>query len=309
MEQSDEPCALSSLPPELLVLVAEKLDEKQSLANLAAASAMCLHAANGELRAALLASVKKCLHTQLDERWLVPDFWCQGRVSDAQVSCPYFCLPDDLVVLPPGTFRGCALVELTLPTTLTSIGNFVFRLCASLAKLTLRHPTALTHIGNNAFDNCSALAELDLLPATLTSIGNFSFQDCTSLTSLALPATLASIGDGAFEGCEALATFTLPDAIKALGKFVFAGCTSLYEVNLSNLTTIGSYCFHNCTSLTQIILPATLVIVGNGAFRGRANWASNTCSLVLVKCRAGVSLLSEVTCGLLRAVCMAGARN
>ena len=61
----EEPCTLSSLPDELLKLVAENLVvpeasrlSAQSLARFAAASTMCLAAAQGALRAVLVASVE-----------------------------------------------------------------------------------------------------------------------------------------------------------------------------------------------------------------------------------------------------------
>ena len=58
--QHQEPCAIASLPDELIVLIAKTLDAP-SLASFAAASAFCLAAAHGELRAALLAAVQRCL--------------------------------------------------------------------------------------------------------------------------------------------------------------------------------------------------------------------------------------------------------
>ena len=69
---------LESLPPELLMLVAEKLDAPR-LARFAAASTACLAAAHGELRAALGTAV---------QRYLEPG---AGPVSDALISCPYVC--------------------------------------------------------------------------------------------------------------------------------------------------------------------------------------------------------------------------
>ena len=84
------------------MLVAEKL-EKLELANFAAASAICQAAAQRGLRAALLVVVTRSM-------WLPGS----GRMSDALVACPYFCLPDDLIAIPPDS--------------ITSIGNFASRL-------------------------------------------------------------------------------------------------------------------------------------------------------------------------------------
>ena len=138
----------SSLPLELVTIVAEQLDTR-SLANFAAASAACLAAAQNELRVALTAAVKRCL---LRGR-------CRGM--DKLVASPHFVLPDGLVAIPAGAFRHCtSLIQLTLPATVTIIGNGAFWGCSKLTKLTLS--TALATIGDRAFNHCSSLAEFNL---------------------------------------------------------------------------------------------------------------------------------------------------
>ena len=149
----------SCLPAELLALVAEELDTR-CLARFAAACAACLAAAQADLRAALLEAVKLCLEPGT------------GPVSNALVASPHFCLPDDLVLLPEGTFYGnTSVTELTLPAGIGTIEENAFRSCSKLVKLAL--PAALTTIGNDALAECSSLTELNL-PVALTSLGSSS---------------------------------------------------------------------------------------------------------------------------------------
>ena len=102
----------SSLPPELVTIVAEHLDPR-SLANFAAASTACLAAAQNELRVALTAAVQRCL---------LPGRSCRGM--DKLVASPHFRLPDDLVAIPAGAFMHCtSLTQLTIPATVATIGN------------------------------------------------------------------------------------------------------------------------------------------------------------------------------------------
>ena len=265
---SGEPCPLLSLPSELLTLVVETL-ETLELAHFATSSSTCAVSTKAALHAALLAAVKRCLLPDTEQHWYVPDFWCQGQVSDALVSCPYFRLPDDLVAIPAGFFRGsCSLTELVLPAGLTSIGAYAFRLCPRLKKLTL--PVTLEHIGNNALDGCFRLTEL-ALSDSLATIGSFAFQS-TSLTELTLPADLAAMGEGVFESCSYLTSLIIPEAITDIGNFFAAGCIALRQITLpATLTSIGSYAFHNCINLRTLILPATLITLGNGAFRSDPN--------------------------------------
>ena len=93
---SEESRMFTSLPAELKMLVAEKLDVR-SLGNFASASAECQSAAHNELRAALVVAVR---HSLAPVSGRLP--WGQraisvALVSDALVACPYFRLPDELV--------------------------------------------------------------------------------------------------------------------------------------------------------------------------------------------------------------------
>ena len=113
---SDEPhChTLASLPPELIALVAEGLDAC-GLARFTAASTLCRAAAHSELRAALRAAVQRSLVLHLVPGALhdgssLPRLERLARARDALVRCPYFCLPDDLVAIPPrAPFVGAAI--------------------------------------------------------------------------------------------------------------------------------------------------------------------------------------------------------
>ena len=233
---SDAPHTFAYLPPELITFVAEELDAR-SLARFAAASTLCRAAAHSELRAALRTAV---------QRSLVPG---AGRIRNALVLCPYFCLPDDLVAIPAVFFRGC--IFLTSPLTL---------------------PAALTTIGDRAFEGTS-LTELTF-PASLTTIGICAFRG-TPLAKLTLPPTLATISLGAFSSCVFLEELTLPAGLMVIGNRAFRGCTSLTKVALpATLTTIGHYSFSGCSSLTDIILPAALTSIGDYSFRGCSALAS-----------------------------------
>ena len=250
-------CPLLSLPPELLIVVVERLIKKQWLANFAAASPLCLAAAQGGLRAALLEAVTR-------STWLPGS----GRISDALVACPYFCLPDHLVAVPAGAFSRCTGLssELILPDAITKIGNFAFRGCSALTDLRL--PAAVTSVGDFAFRDCCALTKFTL-PASLTSIGKAALKGCISLKQILFPAGLTYIGSYAFQGCSSLKKLTLPASVTIIYPYTFHGLHALSEVHLpSALTTIGDFAFSDCDAITSIILPTALQVIGPGAFRG-----------------------------------------
>ena len=83
----------------------------------------------------------------------------------------------------------------TVENGVTSIGDFAFASCMSIATVVL--PATLETIGTCAFSTCSALTEITI-PEGVTSIGDAAFIDCIKLAAVTLPATLERIGVCAF---------------------------------------------------------------------------------------------------------------
>ena len=105
--------------------------------------------------------------------------WFQGNTDITVFS--EFVNFSGITTLPNNAFNGCtSLVEITLPATLTSIGNYVFQACAALTKVNGLGSTQVTSVGPYAFQGCGALKEITL-PASLTSIGNYVFRGCEAL--------------------------------------------------------------------------------------------------------------------------------
>ena len=98
------------------------------------------------------------------------------------------------------TFYYNKLWSVSLPETLTAIGNNAFSLRQNLKSITL--PTSLKTIGKGAFASCRILGlESVSLPEAVTTIGKGAFASCQRLTSVTLPTTLTEIGDYAFAHC------------------------------------------------------------------------------------------------------------
>lgn len=69
-----------------------------------------------------------------------------------------------------------------------------FYSCTSLSSVTI--PNSVTSIGNGAFENCNSLSSVTI-PDSVTTLGQ-PFQDCTSLTSVTIGSGITSIYGGAF---------------------------------------------------------------------------------------------------------------
>ena len=97
--------------------------------------------------------------------------------------------------------NGEEVKDLTIPNSVTSIGDYTFHGCSSLTSVTI--PNSVTSIGNSAFAFCSNLTSVTI-PNSVTSIGGYAFQRCSSLTSVTIPNSVTSIGYAVFSGCSSL---------------------------------------------------------------------------------------------------------
>lgn len=100
------------------------------------------------------------------------------------------------------TFWHCDITSVTIPNSVTNIGDFAFDMCNRMTSVTI--PNSVTSIGNSAFRECSGLTSVTI-GNSVTSIGEWAFKDCSGLTSVTIPNSVTSIGDNAFY-CENLTT-------------------------------------------------------------------------------------------------------
>ena len=87
-------------------------------------------------------------------------------------------------------------------------------------------PDSVTSIGNWAFSGCSSLTSITI-PHSVTSIESYAFSGCSSLTNITIPDSVTSIGGGAFHGCNNLTSITIPDSVTSIGYGAFYGCKDL----------------------------------------------------------------------------------
>lgn len=167
---------------------------------------------------------------------------------------------------------GCA--NTTIPTSVTSIGNFAFSYCSGLSSITI--PNGVTSIGNSAFGHCSALTSV-AIPNSVITIGSGAFLFCDNLTSVTLPDSLASINDYTFENCSNLMYINIPNGITSIGTQSFYGCSSITTITLPNsVTSIGSHAFGSCSSLSVITLSDNITLINNATFQNCSSLNSIT---------------------------------
>ena len=119
--------------------------------------------------------------------------------------------------------------SVTIPESVTSIGQFAFESCFSLDSLIIKD--AATSIGESAFDGCSHLTTLSL-GKNITTIGDYAFQGCSYLTNVTIPQSVTSIGASAFANCSNLRTITIPEKVTTIESDTFTGCSYLESITL-----------------------------------------------------------------------------
>ncbi len=197
--------------------------------------------------------------------------------------------------IPENTFYNCiALEKVSLPNTVTKIGDRAFAYCENLKEINV--PQQLNAIGQSAFEGCRALVEFNASNTYLfTEIGDYVFDGCSNLKKLVLPNTLDFIGEGILRNCYSVEQLSVPFFGKTVdenstlnylfmggssqlktvkltnaqkvGENAFSYWTSITEVYLADtVTEIGAEAFNNCTSLEKINTPSSLITIGDGAF-------------------------------------------
>ena len=190
------------------------------------------------------------------------------------------------------------IIDLTIPDTVTKIGDSAFRYHSVIQKIKLSKN--ITEIGNYAFMWCTNLEKIEI-PNSVISIGDLAFWGCQSFVDISIPANVTKIGSGAFSRCQSLKKITvdqsnknycdvngvlfnkdkteiltypgamasfyeLPIGVTKVGDRAFAG-TDIKGVKMSNdVIAIGDEAFSNCTGLLNVTIPGSVIKIGESAF-------------------------------------------
>ena len=179
-------------------------------------------------------------------------------------------IPNSVTSIGNSAFQDCGGLtgDLTIPNSVTSIGDSAFQDCGGLTgNLTI--PNSVTSIGNSAFKNCGGLTGNLTIPNSVTSISNSAFQNCSGFTSVSLGNSVTSIGNSAFQDCGGLTgDLTIPNSVTRIGNSAFQNCSGFTSVSLgSSVTSIGDYAFRYCGGLTGgLTIPNSVTSIGNSAF-------------------------------------------
>ena len=171
------------------------------------------------------------------------------------------------------------LTSVTIPNSVTSIGDNSFASCSGLTSIEI--PNSLKLIGNSVFSDCTGLTSVIWNAKScnvfwsssyyapfnyLIGITSFIFGEevekiprylctgLTGLTSVTIPNSVTSIGDAAFAGCSGLTSFEIPNSVTTIDYSAFYRCSGLTSISIGNsVKSIGGYAFADCSGLSSVI--------------------------------------------------------
>ncbi len=208
-------------------------------------------------------------------------------------------LTDGIEKMSSYAFYNCSsLISITIPNSVTSIGESAFYNCSSLQNVyydgTIEEWCNITFSSydSNPMYYATNLYLLDengdieyhgkkysilpnelVIPNTITSINNYAFYGCSSLTSVVLSDSLIGIGKAAFDACSSLTSIEIPNSVESIGQSAFRGCSSLESITLpfiggsaTSNTYLGYIFGASSYSDNSIYVPISLkeVIISDG---------------------------------------------
>lgn len=180
-------------------------------------------------------------------------------------------------------FDGAGLTSLTLPETLTTVGEYAFANLNYLAYIEYRVTDLFDFASKDVFERAGrSVSSLEVvfvdgvthIPANMFAVTDST--DRAQVTAVTFPTTLESVGDYAFQGQDRFtADIVLPEGVTTIGASAFAGIESTRVVIPSTVTSIGSGAFSAMTSLAEVeynaVNATTNVSEGLYAFREDGN--------------------------------------
>ena len=161
-------------------------------------------------------------------------------------------------------------VELILPNTIDSIGDWAFAHCHY--KCELRLNDNIKYIGSCAFEETDQFYGVFHLPSKIKDIQEYTYwnmgSDGSFTGEIDIPQGVTKIGDSAFKGISMKnrVGLILPAGVKEIGRMAFSGIRlSSLHFN-EDLEIIGYEASYDCNMPFELKLPSKLQSVDHGAF-------------------------------------------
>lgn len=201
-------------------------------------------------------------------------------------------LPSTIQLIDRYAFYSSGLTGITIPESVTSIGNSAFRNCAKLRTVTVG--SGKKSFGKNVFRSCTLLNKITFDGSESAFNGEDPFRDCPQLKSVFVndlsPWCKSTFYQGScnplyyskklellrnwndyYKSYDVVENLVIPNDISIINSYAFYGCDSLKSVTIpASVNEIGSYAFSGCSKLTTVTLFADS-ITSSKAFSNTKN--------------------------------------
>ena len=203
-----------------------------------------------------------------------PSAFCQ--LLDSKKTTASVIIQNGISKIFNGAFHFCRLNEITIPASVSYIGETAFAFCNDLTKVNISpdnpyyvfYDRAIYNKNKTELITCLDSAEgAFTVPAGVTAIGKSAFSFCNCITSVTVGAGLKHIGESAFSNCVKLKSIDIPAGVTIIESSTFNECISLEAADIpEGVTEIGYAAFCHCKSFTSITLPDSVKYIRSKAF-------------------------------------------
>lgn len=205
--------------------------------------------------------------------------YCKDYLLYKVNNCKTLTLPESLTSIGNWTFRGMAALEsIVVPNAVTEMGTYAFANDTSLKSAKLS--TSCPWLKEGLFSECNALQSITI-PSAVTKMDGYMFTHCKTLTSATFEdgTDLIEMGYGAswknyglFSDCP-LKTLNLGRWLsyntEVASRSPFYSIYALKNLNIGeNVKVIDKYMFSYCKGLEEVNLPDNITSVNLWGFRG-----------------------------------------
>lgn len=174
-------------------------------------------------------------------------------------------IPEGVERIGTFAFRGNALDSITIPDSVTYIGENAFGECRDAESLSIG--SGLSEIRERVFSELVNVKTIRI-PGNVETIQKMAFRK-TGATEIIISDGVKVIGESAFDPCENAEVITLGNSVEMIGRSAFSECKNLKSLVIpDSVVTIGSSAFTSCNSLSDLTFGSGLLTIENYAFDG-----------------------------------------
>jgi len=167
-------------------------------------------------------------------------------------------LPSNIVSIPEYFLGYTPIQTITIPNSVKTIDSYAFEGCYELRTVKFQKGSSLTNIGDEVFRSCTALKTITI-PDNIKKMGQGVFLYCGSLEQVKFSSNskLTAVSHSLFRDCKKLKKVTLGPNVKSIGLNSFINCKSLKTVTFNgNVPKMKANSFTKVNSKVTFRVPA-----------------------------------------------------